>query len=398
MTVTPAYRSGPVVRFPVVRASAATLRLVQADGTPVPAGATVTTAREHAPVARDGLVYLTSADGEQRATAEWPGHRCEFRFSRPRDATARNRILATSRAPAATDRSAVAAHECGIACTSGSAANGSGESHAECALRRASRDATLLISPDAAAAVDCSVSTTGVAFNIYDPLATVPNDSTGNVSIICNYLSGGASQLAYTAKLSAGSSGTLTYRGSCSANSIGLNYNLFSDAGRSAVWGDGSAGHRHCPDRSRSVPASATGGAQDSRPVYGRIPGAARRAGRRLHRRDHRDAGVLSSPVRAASPPRCTGSSNVPGRLGASSTQWNSSDSSCRNVVPGLRDLDARRRAATTSAPRPRISMRCAMLAARRDLASDSRCGRCGAHRTARRRPCSRVRRPRRSA
>ena len=38
MTVTPAYRSGPVVRFPVTRASAATLRLVLPDGTPVPAG------------------------------------------------------------------------------------------------------------------------------------------------------------------------------------------------------------------------------------------------------------------------------------------------------------------------------------------------------------------------
>ena len=56
MTVTPAYRSGPVVQFPVTRASAATLRLVQPDGTPVPAGARVTTVREQVPVARNGLV------------------------------------------------------------------------------------------------------------------------------------------------------------------------------------------------------------------------------------------------------------------------------------------------------------------------------------------------------
>ena len=83
MSVTPAYRSGPVVEFPVVRASAATLRLVQVDGTPVPAGATVTTVRERVPVARNGLVYLTTAAGQQRAKAEWPGHRCSFSFSRP---------------------------------------------------------------------------------------------------------------------------------------------------------------------------------------------------------------------------------------------------------------------------------------------------------------------------
>jgi outer membrane usher protein len=81
--VTPAWRSGPVVRFPVVRASAATLRLVLPDGTPVPAGARVTTRNESAPVAMDGLVYLTAAAGEHDASADWPGHRCVFAFERP---------------------------------------------------------------------------------------------------------------------------------------------------------------------------------------------------------------------------------------------------------------------------------------------------------------------------
>jgi len=83
MTVTPAYRSGPVVRFPVVRASAATLRLVLPDGTPVPAGASVTTRNERVPVALDGLVYLTAAAGRHMAAAEWVGQRCEFEFERP---------------------------------------------------------------------------------------------------------------------------------------------------------------------------------------------------------------------------------------------------------------------------------------------------------------------------
>ena len=83
MTVVPAYRSGPVVRFPVVRARAATLQLVQPDGTPVPAGATVVTRNERAPVAIDGLVYLTAAAGRHDASAEWPEHRCVFSFERP---------------------------------------------------------------------------------------------------------------------------------------------------------------------------------------------------------------------------------------------------------------------------------------------------------------------------
>lgn len=85
MAVTPAYRSGPIVRFPVVRASAATLRLVLEDGSAVPAGARVVTQRERVPVALDGLVYLTQASGRQVAHAEWPGHRCDFRFERPDD-------------------------------------------------------------------------------------------------------------------------------------------------------------------------------------------------------------------------------------------------------------------------------------------------------------------------
>jgi outer membrane usher protein len=81
--VTPAYRSGPVVRFPVVRASAATLRLMLPDGSPVPAGAQVHTPHEEAPVAYDGLVYLAHASGHQQASAEWPEFRCTFAFERP---------------------------------------------------------------------------------------------------------------------------------------------------------------------------------------------------------------------------------------------------------------------------------------------------------------------------
>lgn len=83
LEVTPAYRSGPVVTFPVTRSQPATLRLVQADGSPVPPGATVHTEHETAPVGLRGLVYLTEATGSQRARADWGnGRRCEFDFTR----------------------------------------------------------------------------------------------------------------------------------------------------------------------------------------------------------------------------------------------------------------------------------------------------------------------------
>jgi len=82
MSVTPAYRSGPIVPFPVIRASAATLRLVTEDGNPVPAGATVITDSERVPVALDGLVYLTQAAGRHDARADWAGGSCRFSFER----------------------------------------------------------------------------------------------------------------------------------------------------------------------------------------------------------------------------------------------------------------------------------------------------------------------------
>ena len=84
MVVTPAYRSGPVVRFPVERASAATLRLVLPDGAPVPAGASVSDAqRARAGGARRTRVPDGRPRDASRPVSEWPGHSCAFTFERP---------------------------------------------------------------------------------------------------------------------------------------------------------------------------------------------------------------------------------------------------------------------------------------------------------------------------
>ena len=81
--LTPAWRSGTVVEFPIIRATAVTMRLVQEDGAPVPAGARVHASGGDTTVALNGLVYLTDARGYDAATASWPGHRCHFSFQRP---------------------------------------------------------------------------------------------------------------------------------------------------------------------------------------------------------------------------------------------------------------------------------------------------------------------------
>ncbi len=81
--VTPAWRSGTIVDFPVKRARALTLRLVFENGRPVPAGASIRVGPTMTAVARDGLVYLDdSAPGLQQGRAEWFGQDCGFAFTR----------------------------------------------------------------------------------------------------------------------------------------------------------------------------------------------------------------------------------------------------------------------------------------------------------------------------
>lgn len=83
MSVTPAYRSGAVVRFPVSRANAVTLRLMQPDGKPVPAGAEVRLDGNRFPVGMKGSMYLAGLAGPTQATATWRDGACSFQVSRP---------------------------------------------------------------------------------------------------------------------------------------------------------------------------------------------------------------------------------------------------------------------------------------------------------------------------
>jgi outer membrane usher protein len=80
--VVPAWRSGPIVRFPIERAHAATLHLVRVDGTPVPAGASVTVGQREFAVALDGLVYLDGVATATTGRAHWADVECTFPIDR----------------------------------------------------------------------------------------------------------------------------------------------------------------------------------------------------------------------------------------------------------------------------------------------------------------------------
>jgi outer membrane usher protein len=83
MTISPRYRSGVIVKFPVSRERSGTFKLVLADGKPVPAGAEVILKGNRFPVALDGLVYVTGLDHGMTSEAEWNGGHCAFRIDAP---------------------------------------------------------------------------------------------------------------------------------------------------------------------------------------------------------------------------------------------------------------------------------------------------------------------------
>lgn len=105
-----------------------------------------------------------------------------------------------------------------------------------------------------AAAVTCSVSPQGVSFGSYDTLSSTALDGTGNINVSCD------ASASFSVSLSTGNSGTFDARHLTAGTDI-LTYNLYTDAARTIIWGDGVAASN----------VSATGTSVDL-PVYGRIP------------------------------------------------------------------------------------------------------------------------------
>lgn len=81
MEVSPYYRSGVVLNFPVTRTREAFFSLVQDNGTPLPVGAIVTNENgEHFPVGVRGEVFLTDLNVTNKLTAQWQNQICHFKI------------------------------------------------------------------------------------------------------------------------------------------------------------------------------------------------------------------------------------------------------------------------------------------------------------------------------
>ena len=124
--------------------------------------------------------------------------------------------------------------------------------------RLAACAAALLLFAPRAEAANCTISTTSTAFGTYNVFAEGPTDSTGTIVIRCV----GGKDIALS--INRGSSNTFERR--MVNGTEELRYNLFLDAARTVVWGDGTSGTQvrvEDPPNNTEVPLT----------IYGRIPG-----------------------------------------------------------------------------------------------------------------------------
>jgi spore coat protein U-like protein len=120
--------------------------------------------------------------------------------------------------------------------------------------------AGIALSGGSAEAATCSISTTPVSFGTYDVFTPASVDSVGSVILNCN---GGKN---IVVSINPGQAGTFSPRKMLMNASEWLGYNLYRDASRSVVWGDGTGGTSFA-----SIP-SLPNNQDTSVPIYGSVP------------------------------------------------------------------------------------------------------------------------------
>ena len=114
----------------------------------------------------------------------------------------------------------------------------------------------------AAPAAACTVSVTSVAFGSYDSLNPANSDSAGMLTAVCH-----PRDQSLEVAISGGSSGLPLARTMRNGAAV-LDYNLYADAARTTVWGDGTSGAMVTITNGTVSAGQRT----FNQPIYGRIP------------------------------------------------------------------------------------------------------------------------------
>jgi spore coat protein U-like protein len=100
----------------------------------------------------------------------------------------------------------------------------------------------LIILPDTAnAARRCNIRITSVNFGVYVPGSSMDVDANGEIRVRCRGNPAPGQPNSYILRMDGGQTGNPASRAMLSGV-VNLFYNLFSDAARFVIWGDGSAG------------------------------------------------------------------------------------------------------------------------------------------------------------
>jgi spore coat protein U-like protein len=118
--------------------------------------------------------------------------------------------------------------------------------------------AVLLAAPVAEAA--CTITTTAINFGTYNVFQGTPDDADGQITFRCTTF-----EIFVRIELDRGGAPSFNPRQMRQGSEI-LTYNLYRDASRNTIWGDGSGGTQDY--RQLFVPANQN----INVPVYGRIP------------------------------------------------------------------------------------------------------------------------------
>jgi len=131
--------------------------------------------------------------------------------------------------------------------------------------------AALVLAPCVAPAADCTASATSVGFGIYDAAIATPADSTGSLTVSCTYTGGGVRDVPYVVTLGSANSPSPATRW-LATGSFRLYYNLYRDAARVEIWGDGTAGSFVVSGSVRPGPGVGNETRSNTYTVYGRVP------------------------------------------------------------------------------------------------------------------------------
>jgi len=132
--------------------------------------------------------------------------------------------------------------------------------------------ALLAFATAAHAGAECSITSVGMNFGLYDPANAQPDDVATTITVTCVYVPPGTTGVSYTIALSNGLHGADAASRHMRGPEGLLGYNLYADFARTRPWGTGSGGTVVAAGSMTVGPGVGNGTRTETHTVYGRVP------------------------------------------------------------------------------------------------------------------------------